>query len=517
MAGSIAYVSFPQFTRNRQSIMSTICRRLLEALLTLSGTSSCFPRSGRAPESRSSQGSSLTKAADARSQGFATESAIGSTKSQHDNTLPHHNILLEDHISNPHILTRQPSSSSSSTTAPASSLCSIPSTLRASLGRRISSWRSDHSNPWSVEDVVRPTENHTTTSFENTGTTQSENKLDNGDFIASLDALALSQHEREVLSRMQLVCRSARAARERRPRTRDWSDAYAINGVEPGLCLRGGGDDDDDVRPFRTPRRRTTLPVSEPVFPKADSARPPRGLWWLAGGRKGQVPTVGELRVRKEVERANRRIVGFWGTVLGVRRVERVGILDEIEGGVNGGGDADEDAGGGGGEGVLENADASSSHSSKSMDSVMGAPGASGGGSVASSHSEREVEADQSVEAKAESVASANSNSERSKAGSLNGTAKGQRSSEYRSTKDAAAEEPKVESDSAKSVAEDQECTKAGSVKDAGAEEPKVRSESARSVPEDIMMAGAESVKCREGTDETEAKGEEDTKSPSND
>lgn len=320
---------------------------------------------------------------------------------------------------------------------------------------------------------------------------------------------------------MQFVCRSARAARERRPRTQDWSDAYAINGIEPGLCLRGGGDD-DAVRPFRTPRRRTTLPVSGPAFPKADSARPPRGLWWLAGGRKGQVPTVGELRVRKEVERENRRIVGFWGTVLGVRRVERVGILDEIEGGVDGGGDADEYAGGGGGgggggEGVLENADASSSHSSKSMDSVMRAPGASGGGSVASSHSEREVEAAQSVEAKAESVASANSNSERSEAGSLNGTAKGQRSSGSRSTKDAAAEEPKVESDSAKSVAEDQESTKTGSVKDAGAEEPKVRSESARSIPEDIMAAGAESVKCREGTDETEAKGQEDTKSPSDD
>jgi hypothetical protein len=41
---------------------------------------------------------------------------------------------------------------------------------------------------------------------------------------------------------------------------------------------------------------------------------------------------LGELRVRKEVERENRKIVGFWGTVLGVRRLGRVGILGEGEG-----------------------------------------------------------------------------------------------------------------------------------------------------------------------------------------
>lgn len=49
---------------------------------------------------------------------------------------------------------------------------------------------------------------------------------------------------------------------------------------------------------------------------------------------KGHVPTIGELRLRKEVERANRAMVGFWGTVLGVRRVGTVGILqDGREGG----------------------------------------------------------------------------------------------------------------------------------------------------------------------------------------
>lgn len=50
MAGSIVYVSFPHFTRKRQSIIPMMCCRLLEALLTLSGTGSCFPRSGRALE-----------------------------------------------------------------------------------------------------------------------------------------------------------------------------------------------------------------------------------------------------------------------------------------------------------------------------------------------------------------------------------------------------------------------------------------------------------------------------------
>lgn len=55
--------------------------------------------------------------------------------------------------------------------------------------------------------------------------------------------------------------------------------------------------------------------------------RPSKKLWWLAGGRtRGSrgVPTGGELRDRKKVEQANRDAVGFLGTILGVRAVNRL-------------------------------------------------------------------------------------------------------------------------------------------------------------------------------------------------
>ena len=322
MAGSIAYVSFPRFTRTRRSIMSTVCRQFIEALMTLSGTSSCFPRPGRALQNESSQDPAQARIENAKPHCPATQPADTPATGPLTSARPRYHDLPKNHIREPQVPKHHPSSSSSSSSSsPASSLRSIPSTLRGSLSRRISSWRSDHSDPWPIEHTERQA-----ITPEYTGTSTSES--DYGAFIAELDALALSQHEREVLARMQLVCRSARAARGRRVGRQDWepqrwSDARGIGGVEPGVCLRGGGGDDDDVRAFRTPRRRTTLPVNEPVFPKPDSARPPRALWWFAGGRKGQVPTVGELRVRKEVERANRKIVGFGGTVLGVRRVGR--------------------------------------------------------------------------------------------------------------------------------------------------------------------------------------------------
>jgi len=293
---------------------------------------------------------------------------------------------------------------------------------------------------------------------------------------------------------MQLVCQSARAARERRVGRQDWSGGDGISGdatndISPGLRLRGGGD---DVRPLRTPRRRTTLPVDDPFVPKADSARPPRVLWWLAGGGKGKVPTVGELRARKEVERANRRIVGFWGTVLGVRRVGRVGILDGAEDGGDDGrcGDGREDG------------DAGSSRRGESVGWMAGRPGAGGGGSVASSHREREVEVDQPVEAKAESVADADDNPEHSKAGSLKGSAKDHGSTKSGSVKNTGVEELKARSESAKSVAEDNGSTKAGGVTDAGVGEPKARSESAKSIAEGTRTAEAESMRRGEGVTE---------------
>ena len=370
--------------------MPTMCRRLLETLLTLSGTGSCFPRPGRPlADSSSSRDGSQT------------------------NILPSHQTNhSQTHAPDTNVLTRRSSSSStsssSSNTTPRSSLVSLPSALRASLNRRISSWRSDRSDQWPQHS----TESGATAPETATTTTTSES--DNEDFIASLDALALSEHEREVLGRMQLVVQSARVARERRVGRQDWGDLDGVSDVEPSLHLRGGGN---DVLPFRTPRRRTTLPVDDPVLPRPDSARPPRGLWWLAGGGKGKVPTLGELRVRKEVERANRKVVGFCGTVLGVRRVGRVGILDNE--GVSGADNVDGDDGGSGAG--VEGADAGSSHGSKSIGSFAGA--GAGGGSSASSHRERELEVDQPVEAKVESVASvasAGDNQENSKANSLN-------------------------------------------------------------------------------------------------
>lgn len=507
MAGSIAYVSFPQFTRTRRPIMSTMCRRFIEALMTLSWTGSCFPRPGRALQNESSQDPAQARIVDAKPRCPATQPADTPATEPLASTRPRYSDLPKNHIPDPQIPKYQAtsSSSSSSSSIPASSLRSLPSTLRASLIRRVSSWSSDHSDPWPIEHAERQA-----ITPEHTGTSTSES--DYGDFIAELDALALSQHEREVLARMQLVCRSARVARGRRVGRQDWNDFDGISGVEPGVCLRGGGDD-DDVRAFRTPRRRTTLPVDEP--PKLDSARPPRALWWLAGGRKGRVPTVGELRVRKEVERANRKIVGFWGTVLGVRRVGSVGILDE---GGHGGGDEDRDAGGGGDGGGLENADAGSSHRSKSIESIMGAPGASGGGSVASSRREREIKVDQPVESKPEdamSAASAEDGVTHAKPDVMDDTAKDRDSTKSGSVMDTGVEEPMKKSESAKSVAEDHESTKTGSANNAGVEEPKARSESAKSVAEDTRAAEAGSVRSREGVAETGARGEEESKSPS--
>lgn len=215
--------------------------------------------------------------------------------------------------------------------SPASSLRSVSSKLRAGLTRRWSSWRSEHAD---AEGSVA----------SEADTTATVGRQTDSELIAELDALSLSQHERELLRRMQQVCESARAARNRRYRAHDeladdWnlqggaeSDDSSQSDSEPGvrLRLRGGGDD-GDLPPCGASRRRTTLPHT-PEHPKSDSARPNAAEWWLAGGRrsrKGQVPTVGELRVRKEVEQANRKIVGFWGTVLGIRRVGKVGILQE--------------------------------------------------------------------------------------------------------------------------------------------------------------------------------------------
>lgn len=301
---------------------------------------------------------------------------------------------------------------------------------------------------------------------------------------------------------MQLVCSSARAARERRLEPKpNWSYADEISDIDPDLRLRGGGD--DEVLPFRTPRRLTTLPAEDPIFPKADSYRPPRGLWWLAGGGKGEVPTVGELRVRKEVERANRRRVGFWGTVLGVRRVGRVGILGEE-------GDGDDDGGGGGFGGGEGDVEGGSLQGGKSVGSLVGGSGIGGGGSMASSYRERGLDVDQPVEAKAESavdVANADYDPGHEDEDAVVEPAKDHESTKFGSAKDAGAAEPNARSQSARSVAEDHRSTISGSAKDAGTEEPNAGSESAKSVVDDH-----ESTRSREardaGTEESKSRSE---------
>lgn len=81
-----------------------------------------------------------------------------------------------------------------------------------------------------------------------------------------------------------------------------------------------------------------------------DADRVPRTLFWLAGGRvspRMKAPTAGELRRRRQVERVNRREVGFVGTLFGVRRVWKVGS-DGVGGG---GGEIGVDGGDGDGEG----------------------------------------------------------------------------------------------------------------------------------------------------------------------
>lgn len=60
-----------------------------------------------------------------------------------------------------------------------------------------------------------------------------------------------------------------------------------------------------------------------------------------------KAPTAGELRRRRQVERVNRREVGFVGTLFGVRRVCKV----EGDGVGGGGGEIGVDGGNGNGEG----------------------------------------------------------------------------------------------------------------------------------------------------------------------
>ena len=113
------------------------------------------------------------------------------------------------------------------------------------------------------------------------------------------------------------------------------------------LCLRGGGDEESE--PKRKKCSLTSLGSED---------RPHPVLWWLAGGKVGnrrRVPTIDELRERKKVEKENRKAVGFWGTVFGVRKVRR-GSENGEDKDVDGEGSGD----GGGGEDEVKPDDSAS-------------------------------------------------------------------------------------------------------------------------------------------------------------
>ena len=209
----------------------------------------------------------------------------------------------------------------SSTTATSESLYSATSKkLRTRIKRRIQS-----SVSWSRRRKAdREAEPHPEISWPSTTPTLPSNHTDDENLQAGdLDVLTLSRAELKLLKRMDDVCRDMRIARERsqdrqeaKSRRLDVfvekqferSTQHVRPVLDSGFDLRlrgGGGDDETPPQIFSGPRRRTTLPPPNPRAPKQDSERPNSALWWLAGGKRsrgGQVPTIGELRVRKEVE-----------------------------------------------------------------------------------------------------------------------------------------------------------------------------------------------------------------------
>lgn len=117
--------------------------------------------------------------------------------------------------------------------------------------------------------------------------------------------------------------------------------------------LRGGGGDastNKEAKSTPFPFVRSARAYLGRSSCLNDAERVPRTLFWLAGGRvspRMKAPTAGELRRRRQVERVNRREVGFVGTLFGVRRVWKV----EGDGVGGGGGEIGADGGNGNGEG----------------------------------------------------------------------------------------------------------------------------------------------------------------------
>lgn len=351
MAGSIDYVSFPRFTRRRTysfSSLSRACLRLTKALLLLSGITHSsrtshrdkMPRANSSPQGRlrswlthrshSSTASSDTKAI-TQKQAFVGD---------HTQTSSSKNLIADDDfVANRHFSKRE---------ASIDSLREMKEKVKTSIGRRMSALR----RPRSMSEAQYP-------EISKPLTTTNHAKSADDALLAGLDALSLSQPELEMLRRMEHVCHAARVARERRQNSHNFlavaparehqrPEYRFCNDKRPDFDLRlrggggGGGGDEDTPQPFGGRRRRTTLPCAEPSAPLDDSVRPNAVLWWLAGGKmshEGRVPTMGELRLRREIEQANRAMVGFWGTVLGLRRVGPIGLMQE--GGEGGEGESD--------------------------------------------------------------------------------------------------------------------------------------------------------------------------------
>ena len=106
-------------------------------------------------------------------------------------------------------------------------------------------------------------------------------------------------------------------------------------------CLRGGGGGDDRSSSDSSANRESSANSSrEPTSPSqrqkpfvpaifnrvrrlSDPERPHAGLWWLAGGRVGNRKRASKVQQLRE-----RRRVGFWGMVFGVKvgRLVRSGV-----------------------------------------------------------------------------------------------------------------------------------------------------------------------------------------------
>jgi len=98
-----------------------------------------------------------------------------------------------------------------------------------------------------------------------------------------------------------------------------------------GPHLRGGGTEEGEDNPADMKKTLTRSLLQSIRYPTrlGDDERPHPALWYLAGGRlrlrkEGLgVPTGQTLRERKVLERENREVVGFWGSLAGVREVKK--------------------------------------------------------------------------------------------------------------------------------------------------------------------------------------------------